>query len=824
MEEIIKEISKIEFDLFVVNPHAIAIQQNDGRYITKYIQYDSSLIENMLLNNGSAGCYHQSYGNGKIKWICLDFDCKDKSADEEDISDLYTIIKTDLLSYLDELQITYLTEFSGRRGIHVWIIFGSPVDKEIGYWIINTLRNKVDLNDKYGIDLFPQTDSYIGNRVGKQVKFPLSTHKSGGKSFFFKDSFELPDDYDLDFYRNQLFILKGYSRNDIIKVLEKLGYTNNTLNFNKYKNLIVNDECNIKCNQVINILSEIKVYKEIFTRLDHNYLEKKDWYVLLGTLSPLNDSELLKSIFRRTIQYDESITSERIESLKNQYRPATFEYLYSIYDMDIEENIDKTKTGLEYLAEKLNLSLEENNIIKNELDLLGDLEATVRKETNYMLDNDENLEITEWIRINGLTKYDIQILNDKIKRIIDSDDVIPLNNYYVYVRKESNTKKRNMVVLNTEERIITTQLALMIAYRHGSLLKSYSYNVSFLSDTNLFYNWYTSWGNYIDKIKSYIEIPFLGDWGVMTIDLKNYFDNIDFLSLYRGLSDGFSLQDKCIMKKLIDYNERLMRKVNDDNVRIGIPQGPAYARIIAELFLNRILERIPETADTLKKNYVLYRYVDDIIIFYKENVDADILMQNIKKLLSNYNLKTNEEKTYIYGRIEDLSDKDINLILRKDRFNYNFQYSETDYLRDKYEKQRIFIECLKDSFNIDDVSYLFGYKTDTYYTEKYFYKYAKNIFESEYGRGSTFKKFYNYLFTNKELLNYALENELFLLIKPNSINFKNCISCLYLNIYNDQLEKSIVIEIYDHYLKKLNLEEIDNSEYNIIQSIKRWSK
>lgn len=129
-----------------------------------------------------------------------------------------------------------------------------------------------------------------------------------------------------------------------------------------------------------------------------------------------------------------------------------------------------------------------------------------------------------------------------------------------------------------------------------------------------------------------------------------------------------------------------MRKVNDDNVRIGIPQGPAYARIIAELFLNRILERIPETADTLKKNYVLYRYVDDIIIFYKENVDADILMQNIKKLLSNYNLKTNEEKTYIYGRIEDLSDKDINLILRKDRFNYNFQYSETDYLRDKYEK------------------------------------------------------------------------------------------------------------------------------------------
>ena len=77
-----------------------------------------------------------------------------------------------------------------------------------------------------------------------------------------------------------------------------------------------------------------------------------------------------------------------------------------------------------------------------------------------------------------------------------------------------------MVVLNMEERILTTQFVLEIAYRHCRLLKSYSYNVSFLSDTSLFYNWYTSWGNYIDKIKTYIEIPFFGDWGVITLDLK----------------------------------------------------------------------------------------------------------------------------------------------------------------------------------------------------------------------------------------------------------------------------------------------------------------
>lgn len=33
MENIINRIANLEYDLFVANPHAIAIQQNDGRYV-----------------------------------------------------------------------------------------------------------------------------------------------------------------------------------------------------------------------------------------------------------------------------------------------------------------------------------------------------------------------------------------------------------------------------------------------------------------------------------------------------------------------------------------------------------------------------------------------------------------------------------------------------------------------------------------------------------------------------------------------------------------------------------------------------------------------
>ena len=67
-----------------------------------------------------------------------------------------------------------------------------------------------------------------------------------------------------------------------------------------------------------------------------------------------------------------------------------------------------------------------------------------------------------------------------------------------------------------------------------------------------------------------------------------------------------------------------------------------------------------------------------------------------------------------------------------------------------------------------------------------------------------------------------MDNNLFQLIKINTLNFKNCISCLYLNVYNQVLEKKYVKEIYNNFLINLNLDQIDRSERSIIKSIERW--
>lgn len=81
IDQIIQKIAQLEYSLFVVNTYAAGIQQNDGRYITKYFPMSPFVIEHMLLKHGSMGCYQQGYKTNRIKWICFDFDCQDKVRD-----------------------------------------------------------------------------------------------------------------------------------------------------------------------------------------------------------------------------------------------------------------------------------------------------------------------------------------------------------------------------------------------------------------------------------------------------------------------------------------------------------------------------------------------------------------------------------------------------------------------------------------------------------------------------------------------------------------------------------------------------------------------
>ena len=53
VDRLMHDIAQLEYTLFVVNTYAAGIQQNDGRYITKYFPMSPFVIEHMLLKQGS---------------------------------------------------------------------------------------------------------------------------------------------------------------------------------------------------------------------------------------------------------------------------------------------------------------------------------------------------------------------------------------------------------------------------------------------------------------------------------------------------------------------------------------------------------------------------------------------------------------------------------------------------------------------------------------------------------------------------------------------------------------------------------------------------
>lgn len=306
VDQIIKDIAQLEYSLFVVNSYAAGIQQNDGRYITKYFPMSPFVIEQMLKRQGSMGCYQQGYRTNRIKWICFDFDCKEKV--EPDVYDLYNQCIVPFTQMLDEFGIHYMMEFSGRRGIHL---------------------------------------------------------------------------------------------------LRRCGLEQNLL-----------------------------------------------------------------------VQFEEL----------------------------------------------------------NEKTAVSDIRITVNKEKAYLKDNDEVPDVSVWNRLCNLKQYDLQFYDALVGNIVRGEKIeyVP-DGYKVYKRIESSDKIRTLVSLSAKDRVITTNLALRLCSGLKMNWKSFSYHVSYTSQEQIFYYWYSSWGRFIDHIRVFTEIPFMDNYEVFYIDLKGFYDHIDFMLLLKLL-------------------------------------------------------------------------------------------------------------------------------------------------------------------------------------------------------------------------------------------------------------------------------------------------
>lgn len=128
-------------------------------------------------------------------------------------------------------------------------------------------------------------------------------------------------------------------------------------------------------------------------------------------------------------------------------------------------------------------------------------------------------------------------------------------------------------------------------------------------------------------------------------DLTGYYENISLTELIRRL--GNYLEDNDENKQVVSVLIKMLNKWSDERVSgYGLPQGPPASSFLADIYLDYV-----DCNMEIYDNY--YRYMDDIRIFCKTEIEAKKALKDLIIALRGIKLNINAKKTRI------LFDKDI---------------------------------------------------------------------------------------------------------------------------------------------------------------------
>jgi len=128
---------------------------------------------------------------------------------------------------------------------------------------------------------------------------------------------------------------------------------------------------------------------------------------------------------------------------------------------------------------------------------------------------------------------------------------------------------------------------------------------------------------------------------VVVTDISGYFENIDLEELRNKLINHIINTD-IEAKKVIDflYNDFLVPWSSGRVYNFGLPQGPTASAFLGDLYLDNVDREMED-----EQGY--FRYMDDIRIFCKGEIEAKKSLVKLIKALRKYKLNINAKKTRI---------------------------------------------------------------------------------------------------------------------------------------------------------------------------------
>lgn len=774
MSELIR-LSNLLHKVFASDQYSHIRQQPNGDYIKINKPLTSSVVRSNIEEKGAVGAYQKNI-DSTVCWICYDFDVKKKyvGSDYFDtaINFLYKMVDG-FCEGLASLGIPYLLEYSGNRGMHVWVFFKERIEYRTAYEIADTIRGKLLIqfeSELVALDMFPKSKVSSAG-VGFGVKIPVSKHANSGKySLVLEDQTKSSsvlhlteiDDEVLIRQANLLERVERITKADLEKKLGSFFDASRDYSFAPHRIKSIKVLPSMTAEILLSQWERVKPLSLLKQKLcEEKKLNHSERQLIVGMLINIEAEgvvnlgyEMLIELFSKADNFNMDLTRKAIGALRSYHFPS---------QLQIETVIGCKFDEVLSLQKLLELCLPgfigyEDGSFELSLD---DIEVARSAELKYIFQNDEvyiHKVINEMASVDGQRfLIESQALSKQIKTVVG----------YVHERHEEN-KIRKLVTLGSSERVYTSAILNQIDYffKFEPSINSFGYQLNpRFKGGFIFKPWLYLWVEFISNISSALEDPANENFYIIKVDISSFYDNISHEQLKRLMLGGVNAKLNSKLQGLTPVEYEKYKVLIDGLFRftssfseggIGLPQGPAYARYMAELYLDNldsVFDGLLERGEVL----FYHRYVDDIFFISTTESSADGQLAMLQGLVENLGLRINTSKTK-KSRISSFG-------MDFRQYRAQSKYAVDNAARSGSEMTNVqknlaineFMALVEADTCEEDLAFIFSHLNDISELDEVKYEMVLPALLSGKGRGSLFKHVFGFVIDNSERWNSLLQ-------------------------------------------------------------------